>query len=332
MLWLGLLVIMVMCMVIVGGLTRLTDSGLSMVNWHPIHGTLPPLNTAEWKQEFSHYQQSPEYQQKNFGMSLDEFKDIFWLEYIHRVLGRTVGLLFALPFAFFLIRRMIPATLALKYGSIFLLGGAQGLLGWYMVKSGLVNDPMVSPLRLAAHLSMACLLFSLLFWQWLKLWQPLSNILSFDRAIFGFILLVFLQIILGAFVAGLDAGLAYDSFPTMNGQWIPEGLWLAEPWWKDLYQNPTTAQFIHRLGALILTVYLGFLLYRLKSQPLSSLAQKAAYGLIMVLIWQIALGALTVIHHVPILLAVLHQFTAVLLLACAIALLYAQSTARKQSA
>ncbi len=315
-------------MVVIGGLTRLTESGLSMVNWHPINGIFPPLNEAEWLVEFEHYKTSPEYQKINFGMSVNEFKGIFWLEYIHRVLGRVTGLVFFLPFAFFLIKGMLSRPLALKLGGIFLLGGAQGLLGWYMVKSGLVNEPSVSPLRLASHLSMACLLFSLLLWQWLKLFRP-AHINHFSILPFGLIIATFIQIILGALVAGLDAGLAYDNFPTMNGQWLPDGLWLQEPWWKNLYQNATTVQFIHRLGALLLTVYIGVLIWKLQKEKLCNFTQACCHSLIIVLILQITLGALTIIHHVPLLLALLHQFVALILLGCAVALLYARSSATR---
>ena len=328
--WLGIMVTMVMLMVVVGGLTRLTDSGLSMVNWHPIHGTLPPIGQAEWQEEFAHYKTSPQYQHENFGMKLEEFKGIFWLEYIHRVIGRLVGLFFFLPLAYFSLKRAISLNLGLKLGGLFLLGGAQGLLGWYMVKSGLVDDPMVSPLRLSAHLSMACLLFSLLWWRWLAAWKPLPS-QHFNKKTLSFIIAIFIQIILGAWVAGQDAGLAYDSFPTMNGQWMPDELWLIDPWWKNLYQSPTTAQFVHRLGALLLTVYLISIIASLYKQQVTKLTQFSIYGLIIVLMLQITLGALTVIHHVPILLATLHQFAAILLLGCAVALLYGQSEGKHSS-
>jgi len=322
---------MVIMMVVVGGLTRLTDSGLSMVDWQPIHGTLPPLSLAEWQEEFENYRTSPQYQKINAGMSLQEFKGIFWLEYLHRLLGRVVGLVFFIPFIYFIARKIIRPAYALKLGGIFLLGGAQGLMGWYMVKSGLVNEPMVSPLRLAAHLTLACLLFSLLYWQWLRLKiQRISR--YYSPLIFGFILLIFAQIILGAFVAGLDAGLAYDSFPTMNGQWVPNGLWLQEPWWQNLYRNPTTAQWIHRLGALCLLIYTAILALHLNQKPfLSHFATRAFQTFIVLLVLQITLGAMTVIYHVPILLAALHQLVGLFLLAAAVSLLYGVDSATKRA-
>lgn len=300
-----------------------------MVNWQPIHGTLPPIGEAEWLEEFNHYKESPQYRQQNFGMSVDEFKGIFWLEYLHRLLGRVVGIIFFIPFIYFLARKIISTSYALKLGGIFLLGGAQGLLGWYMVKSGLVNEPMVSPLRLAAHLTMACLLFTLLYWQWLRVWKKrLSS--YYSKKTLGFIGLIFLQIILGAFVAGQDAGLAYDSFPTMNGKWIPDGLWLLEPWWSNLYQNPTTAQWVHRVGALGLTLYLIYIIvHYMKRQDVSALVSRSVYALIVILIVQIALGALTVMYHVPILIATAHQFTALLLLGAAVSLLYSDDDATR---
>ena len=327
--WLAALICMVMIMVIVGGLTRLTDSGLSMVDWQPIHGTLPPIGAAEWQEEFDYYKTSPQYKLQNFDMTVEEFKGIFGLEYLHRLLGRVVGLIFFIPFIYFLFCKTIPPRYALKLGGIFLLGGAQGLLGWYMVKSGLVNEPMVSPLRLAAHLSMACLLFTLLYWQWLRVFQERKTS-YYSRMIISFIALIFVQIILGALVAGQDAGLAYDSFPTMNGAWIPDGLGLIEPWWKNLYQSPTTAQWIHRAGALVLTVYLIFIVMRYqKRTQLNTLVTASVHALIIVLILQIALGAFTVIYHVPIALAAAHQFAALLLLAAAVSLLYGDDDAKR---
>lgn len=325
------MVAMVMLMVIVGGVTRLTESGLSMVDWQPIHGILPPMNEVEWAEELDNYRSSPEYQQRNFGMSVAEFKQIFWLEYIHRVLGRVVGLVFFVPLLFFVLTKRVTGKQLATYSGIFLLGGAQGLLGWYMVKSGLVNEPRVSPLRLSAHLSMACLLFSLLFWQWWKLKRPRPGT-GFSKAILSFTVLLFIQIILGAWVAGLDAGLAYDSFPTMNGEWVPQGLWVMEPWWANLWQNATTSQFLHRSGALALLIALIALVFHLKNRALNPTTQKAIYLLIILMIWQITLGALTVIHHVPLLLAALHQFTAILLLGGCVTLLYNYAPKVKESA
>ncbi len=316
---------LVMCMVVVGGLTRLTESGLSIVDWKPIDGTFPPLNVEQWQVEFESYQQSPQYKLVNRGMTVNEFKGIFWLEYIHRLLGRVVGIAFFIPFLLFLAKRMIPREFGFKMAAIFLLGGAQGLLGWYMVKSGLINEPMVSPLRLAAHLTLACLLFSLLWWQWLRLYFA-AAFTSHVKTVPLFIALVFIQIILGALVAGMDAGLAYDSFPKMNGEWMPAETWQLSPWWINLVQNPTTAQFIHRCGAVVLVLSLLVLTVKYYKTP-HCLSRKALYSLFGILAVQIVLGVLTIIYHVPITIAVAHQFTALLLLAAAVALLYSETHA-----
>lgn len=329
--WLACSIAMVLLMVLVGGLTRLTESGLSMVNWHPIHGILPPMNEAEWMEEFAHYQTSPEYQQVNFGMTLEEFQGIFWLEYIHRILGRLAGLVFAVPYFYFLARGILKDGLALKLGGILLLGGAQGLLGWYMVKSGLVKDPMVSPLRLTAHLGLACLLFSLLLWQWLRLRTiPQTHALPF--ATLGLIGIIFVQILLGALVAGLDAGLAYNTFPTMNGQWIPNGLWLKTPWWDNFYTNATTVQFVHRLGALCVCLYsLAFLLKHYPKAHSTTTTRKVMLFFTALLFLQMAVGIATLLLHVPLSLASLHQLLAIFLLGAAITLIYTQSHAKRDA-
>lgn len=313
--WLGVVIGMVIFMVSLGGFTRLTESGLSMVNWQPIHGTLPPLNEAEWAEEFAHYQNSPEFQKKNTDMDLQGFKGIFWLEYLHRLMGRLIGIAFFVPFAFFLIRGVLSLKQTVTYGGLFLLGGAQGVLGWYMVQSGLVDEPMVSPLRLAAHLSLACLLFCLLLWQWLKLRYASINA-ALAKPFIGMVMLLFIQIILGAFVAGLDAGLIANDFPTMHGKWVPDGLWLAEPWWQNLYQNPTTAHFVHRMMAYAVSIYIFVALWRyLRTEQLA----RWCLGLLGL---QMTLGIFTVIWQVPTVMAAAHQLTGLLLLGAAVSLLY----------
>lgn len=339
--WLGACLLMVALMVTVGGLTRLTESGLSIVEWKPVHGTLPPLNEEEWREEFENYKFSPQYQQVNKGMALDEFRGIFWLEYIHRLLGRVTGLVFLLPFLFFWIRRAMPPALVLRMAGIFLLGGMQGVMGWYMVQSGLVDVPWVSPLRLMAHLGLAFIIFGLLWWHFLLIKWPASSpslredttdaeatrrrLLRCARsngyfALFTLALLC-LQIMLGALVAGLDAGLLFDDFPTMNGEWVPAGIGALEPWYRNIYENPTAAHFLHRLGALMVTVGIAGLGCCLKGrlQPFGTVAMGALFATLAL---QILLGALTVIHHVSLFLAVLHQFVALLVFAAMLAVVY----------
>ncbi len=324
--WLVICMCMVACMVLVGGLTRLTESGLSMVEWKPLH-ILPPMNVEQWQEEFSKYQTSPEYLKKNHGMSLSEFKGIFWLEYLHRLLGRSVGVVFFLPWLFFVWRGMLTGALRWKTLGIFALGGLQGLIGWVMVKSGLQNNPWVSPVKLAMHLSMAFLIFNLLLWQWLNV-RPITPQRNFlhrvycKRWVVFIIALLACQIVMGAFVAGMDAGLAYDTFPTMNGQWIPDGLLSIQPWWHNVVENPTMLQFNHRLGAYILTV-----LILLVWSMMNSHHKKHAFGLTftwipVIFALQFGLGVATVIWHVPIVLASAHQMVALALLAVWVALLH----------
>lgn len=327
--WLCICLMLVALMVVVGGLTRLTESGLSMVEWKPTT-ILPPINEAEWQEEFSKYQQSPEYQKVNKGFGVEGFKQIFWLEYLHRLLGRLIGITFLIPLLYFVFRKQITGAYALRLGGIFLLGGLQGLIGWLMVKSGLQDQPWVSPVRLMLHLGMAFILFGLIWWEILKLkchaelvsastaTQTLPNLIhGGSRNKFGMTLiaisltLLFLQILLGALVAGLDAGLLYNTFPTMAGEWVPTGIWLLEPWYLNLAENGTTVHFLHRLGALITTTLIVAMLFTTyKQSPV--LKQNAAFILIALIV-QIVLGVLTVIHAVPIAIASLHQAAALLL-------------------
>jgi heme A synthase len=226
--WLLVCCALVFAMVVLGGVTRLTGSGLSMVNWKPVSGVLPPLSRAAWEREFEHYRQTPEYKYVNKGMSLSEFKGIFWFEYAHRVLGRLIGVVFLLPFLYFLLRRRIEASLVPKLAVMFVLGGLQGLLGWYMVKSGLVDDPHVSQYRLAAHLGLAVLIYAFMLWTALGILRSDEDSGSRGSSSFSTYTLiltiaVFVVMMSGAFVAGLKAGFSYNTFPLMAGQWIPDG-------------------------------------------------------------------------------------------------------------
>lgn len=320
--WLLLVILAVWGMVIIGGLTRLTDSGLSIVEWKPISGTLPPLSAESWQAEFSHYQQSPQYLKINKGMSLEEFKGIFWLEYWHRVAGRVLGFLFLLPLVYFSIRHHLPRWLSLRLGAVFVLGGMQGALGWYMVKSGLVDVPMVSPFRLAAHLGMAFLIIGILVWTMLQLNGPRGTATKASRFAGWLAALVFVQVLLGALVAGLDAGLTYNSFPLMDGRIIPGGLYAMQPWWINHFENVAMVQFQHRLGAYLLAAVMAAFAVFAWRQGISPRARMLLLALIGVFLLQFALGVLTLLHHVPMVLASKHQAVAAILFAICLWLCY----------
>ena len=240
-------------MVVVGGVTRLTHSGLSIVEWQPIVGTLPPLSQADWQETFGKYRLTPQYLQVNKGMTLEEFKGIFWWEYWHRLLGRVIGVVFLVPLLWFIARREIPPGYAGKLFGIFLLGGLQGALGWYMVKSGLVDDPRVSQFRLTAHLGLALAIFAAMLWAGLSLiypsrakWELVPDPSTRAWAI-GVALLVFVMALSGGLVAGIRAGFAYNTFPLMNGRLVPPEIFMLEPWWRNFFWNMATVQFDHRV-------------------------------------------------------------------------------------
>jgi cytochrome c oxidase assembly protein subunit 15 len=316
--WLFVCCLMVYAMVILGGVTRLTGSGLSMVEWDPIFGILPPLDQADWDETFRLYQQSPEYQKINIGMDLDGFKQIYWFEYSHRVLGRTIGTVFLLPFLFFLVKGWVQRPLVPKLLAMFVLGGLQGLLGWYMVKSGLVDNPHVSQYRLTAHLGLAILIYAYMFYVALGLWFSgrMSGITpaGLRRATTLVAGLVFITILSGGFVAGLKAGFAYNTFPLMDGHWIPEVIFMQEPLWRNFFENIATVQFQHRLLAML--VFLGVILLWLAARRVT-LPAAVTTGLLLMLaavVLQVSLGISTLLLHVPVPLAATHQAGALLLL------------------
>ncbi|EMR02140.1 COX15/CtaA family protein [Cesiribacter andamanensis] len=320
--WLWSGIGLISLMIAIGGITRLTGSGLSIVEWKLISGTLPPLNQTEWQQAFESYKQFPEYQKINFAMSLQDFKGIFWWEYIHRFLGRLIGLVFLLPFVYFLWRCMLSRLLIRRLLLILLVGALQGGMGWLMVKSGLVELPHVSHYRLAAHLSLALLLIGLLLWT-LEDLKPRPAAASRSGRFYplaGLLLvLISMQIILGAFVAGLKSGFSYNTFPLMGDQWLPAHAFSAP---MDLLENGVLVQFIHRWFAFgVLAVALG-LAYSLRKATSSAPLQTLASWLLLVLGVQIVLGILTLLLQVPLLLGVLHQMMAVLLFGLAVVLLY----------
>lgn len=324
-LWLFTVAGLVALMVVIGGLTRLTESGLSMVEWKPITGWLPPLSEAAWIAEFEKYKQFPEYQKINIGMTLEGFQSIYWLEYIHRVLGRLIGLVFAVPMLLFWISGRIPAGMKPHLVAMFLLGGSQGALGWFMVASGLVDHPDVSHYRLTAHLGLAFFIFAYLLWGGLSL-------LRYGRMISGrggglaavLTVLVFVQVLSGGLVAGMNAGLAHNTWPLMDGAFIPDGLLIANPWWINFLENAMTVQFQHRMlayGVFVLAVVTAI---SLKGKAPVGLR----HGLLTAVLVQLGLGIATLLAHVPVSLGTLHQAGAVVVLGMSVALWHDRSLSR----
>jgi len=311
--WLVICAAMVFIMVVLGGATRLTESGLSMVHWKPLH-ILPPLTDTEWAEEFAAYQQFPEFQKKNTWMAVDDFKEIFWLEYSHRLWGRTIGFVFFVPFMVFWLRGWIDRPLAWKCAGLFTLGGLQGLLGWYMVASGLVDRPDVSQYRLAAHLVTAFVCYGLIIWVALdqfRLARGRDSSTDFNTGLGGWsvsiTLFALLVVVAGAFVAGLDAGQGYNTFPLMDGQIIPEGLYAQSPWWLNWFENHMTVQFNHRVLAMVLVGLIIALWIKARALALSTSARKVLNDLLGMVFVQATLGILTLIYVVPIPLALAHQ-------------------------
>ena len=326
-LWLFIVMLMVYAMIIVGGLTRLTNSGLSMVDWRPIMGIFPPMNLEQWQAVFETYRLSPEYQQINRGMSLDEFKYIFYWEYGHRVLGRLVGVVFFIPFAFFLFTKRVKGSLAVKLGIAFILGGAQGLLGWYMVKSGLVDVPRVSQYRLAAHLSLAFFLLCYLYWICLGLMYPRKR--NLDKAGFvGFsvflLVLTSIQLLFGALTAGLDAGLMYNTFPDMNGTFLPAGSFAMQPVLINFFENPVTVQFTHRILGWALFFSVIVLFVKGLMSKVSGVRRFLHAALLLTVFFQFILGVMTLVMAVPLQWASIHQAGAGVFLLLAVTNLYSE--------
>ena len=315
-LWLWIVSFMVLCMVLIGGVTRLTDSGLSMVDWKPIMGAVPPLNDTEWNKAFDMYKAYPEFQKVNFDMDLDGFKSIFFWEYFHRLFGRLIGLAFFLPYLYFLVRKRLNPILNIKLVIALLLGGSQGLMGWYMVKSGLVDRPDVSHFRLAAHLGLAFLILGYLYWIILEVKNQFATRVHrypYKKTIIVFSVLVALQIIYGAFVAGLDAGLTHNTFPKMGRNWIPPEFWSVFTHPYELIHNPVVIQFVHRIVGVSIAIY-AFFMWRISFKSHLFL-QKCSMQMIFVIVMiQVFLGVMTLLHLVPIALASAHQIVAALLL------------------
>ena len=313
--WLLTCAVVIFGMILLGGVTRLTDSGLSMVEWRPLMGIVPPLSQQDWQALFLKYQQFPEYQKINLGMTLGEFKVIFMYEYLHRVLGRLIGLLFFIPFVYFYFTRRISPQLLPKLLLMLFLGGCQGLMGWYMVKSGLVDVPHVSQYRLTAHLGLAIVIYAFIIWTALGLinkpYRQPSGLGRFACILSG---LIFLMILSGGLVAGTRAGYAYSTWPLMGDSFIPPGLYAMTPIWLSAFEDITTIQFNHRIFAYIIAALMaGFAVVALRKN-ISPKARIGIYSMLFLLVVQITLGISTIIFHVPIAIAAAHQIGAVALL------------------
>ena len=324
--WFLILCAMVVIMVVLGGLARLTHSGLSMVDWHPITGWLPPLSNQEWLLIFELYKDTPEFKKINYGMNIEECKGIFWVEYIHRLWGRIMGLALVIPALFFLAKGWLNAAIARHLVIIFVLGGLQGVLGWWMVKSGLIDNPDVSQYRLTSHLLLAVIIHGYIFWLALSflglngqnLYNGLIEIRLLQFLTLSTCIGIFLVMLSGGFVAGLNAGMIYNSFPLMDGKIIPDGLWSIKPWYLNLFENVTMVQFNHRILGIIcsiLVISTWLVAQRNKSKELS----RHPFNLLLVLIiLQIVLGVSALIMSVPVFLASFHQVNALLLFTCAL--------------
>lgn len=330
-LWLLIGCFLIYAMVVIGGITRLTHSGLSMVEWNMIVGSLPPMSDADWLIPFEKYKQSPEYQLINNQFTLNEFKSIYWWEYIHRLLGRTIGLVFIIPFFYFLLKKKFDKALLKKMYILLALGAFQGFLGWFMVKSGLQKEPHVSHYRLAAHLISAFTVFGFTFWYALDLLHPkateandtINKVQRLARIVFS---IVVLQIIYGAFVAGLKAGLFYNTFPRMGDSYFPDTIFSFDPFLRNFVENPSGVQFIHRCIAYIVVIAVAFLWDKARKLELTDTQRSAANFMMIVVGVQFLLGIITLLFAVPIIMGVLHQTGAFVLFA---AMLYFMHKLRK---
>ena len=339
--WLVSVVLLIAAMVVVGGLTRLTGSGLSITEWHPVTGALPPLSEQAWRTEFAKYQHIPQYRLEHRGMGLAQFQAIYWWEWTHRLLGRLVGFAFLLPMLFFVATRAIPRQGVPRMAILFALGGLQGFVGWWMVESGLETRVSVSQYRLAIHLGVALILLGAILWTALEYFAgpphmrqrrspaeaEISNTAPAHRVTasthssgtslaFVFVAAVYVQMLLGALVAGLHAGLVYNTWPSMDGRLLPEGAFFSRPWWSNFFENPGLAQFDHRIGAYVIAALAVWLWVRARSA--GERIRRSADLVLAIVAAQIALGIATLLNQAPVALAALHQATAVALLCAAL--------------
>ncbi|MDK9698055.1 MAG: COX15/CtaA family protein [Siculibacillus sp.] len=320
--WLFVVAAMILAMVVVGGSTRLTGSGLSITEWAPIMGTIPPLSDADWTVAFARYKEIPQYRLENAGMTLDEFKSIFWWEWSHRLLGRAVGFVYALPLAWFAVTGAISRRRLPWFVALLALGGVQGFVGWWMVASGLVDRVTVAPYRLAVHLTLATLLYVAVLWTALtsgesEMTRRRSPVLRIGAGtVLGWSIF---QIFLGALVAGNHAGLVYNTWPSMNGHFLPPDLMTWEPWWRNFFENHAMVQFLHRMGAYVLfALAIGqFALVVVTAR--TAAARITGFVLGLAVAFQLLVGIATLLMMVPLSLALTHQAVAMVVLTAAVA-------------
>ncbi|XSC46543.1 COX15/CtaA family protein [Bradyrhizobium sp. RDT10] len=320
--WLIMVAALIAVMVLVGGATRLTESGLSIVEWKPVTGTLPPLNEAQWVQAFEGYKAIPQYRELNAGMSLSEFKTIFWWEWSHRLLGRVIGAVYLLPFLYFLWRGALSTELKRRLWLIFALGALQGAVGWWMVASGLTQRTEVSQYRLATHLVLALIIFASIVWTLRRMTARTQPVVPVRLKVSGVALLAltFVQLYFGALVAGLRAGRVYNTWPEIDGALIPSAarLWFEEPWWRNLFDNALTVQFEHRMTAYALLVLAVVHAVDAVRSRAGMAMISGAWWLVAAIVLQAVLGILTLLHQVPINLALTHQAMAIVVLTLAV--------------
>ncbi len=318
--WLFAIAALVFAMVVVGGATRLTGSGLSITEWAPLLGVIPPKSEADWRDAFEKYRHIRQYTHVNPGMSLDAFKAIYWWEWTHRLLGRLIGFVFLIPFVVFLARGAIPRKFIWPVAALFVLGAAQGALGWFMVKSGLADRVDVSQYRLAAHLALAVAIGGYAFWLGLAIQSERktkapSVSFAMKAGAAALALLIYVQIIAGAFVAGLHGGLASNTWPLMNGEVVPLGLEALSPWWLNLFENPLAAQFAHRMLGYAIAIFVAAFTWR---SAKTNALRVPLFALLAAVVAQIALGVATIVYGVPLGFALAHQANAIVVFALAL--------------
>ena len=319
--WLIVLFVMVAAMILVGGLTRLTDSGLSITEWKPVTGALPPMNAADWADAFEKYQAIPEYQMQNRGMTLSEFQFIYWWEWGHRQLGRAIGLVWAIGFFFFLLSKRIPTGWTGRLLGIGVLGGLQGAIGWWMVSSGLTGGRLdVASYRLATHLGLAFVILGFITWYVLTLGRAEKDLMQARRGreakLFsmstGVMHFAFLQILLGALVAGIDAGRNFTDWPLMAGGFLPPDLFSLSPWWRNFFEDAGLVQFMHRMAGYLLFIF-GLVVWNRARKSGNIKTRRAFDAMALMLLGQVALGIVTVMNSSPLQIAIFHQLGAIVL-------------------
>lgn len=319
---------LIFLMVVLGGITRLTGSGLSITEWNLVMGAVPPTNDAQWQEAFDKYKQIPQYQKLNYDFELSDFKQIFFWEYLHRLIGRLIGIVFLLPFIYFLWKRKLDKEWIRKSLFLFALGGLQGFLGWFMVKSGLTERTSVSHYRLAFHLIAAFTTFGFTYWYALQLMSGRNESIPDSHrdkraSVLKYLLaIIVLQIIYGAFTAGLHAGRVANTFPTMDGEWIPSGIDSISPGYLNIFENLLTVQFIHRMLAYTVFVFVYVLWWKSRKVTLSSIQKKTMNTCALAVSIQVLLGIFTVMYRVPVALGALHLVGGFFLFSAVITALY----------